>query len=369
MEQILCFGQCPSQLFTKPHPARKMRREVVVSVFDNPSLFQIAGEQELKLTAKQIFVSGDRLAAVGSTGQFRMFRFVAPSGGGHASFNSLHTSLATPLCAVSMSDKLIASGRERSRFFVDVESKTMLSYCYWDSSIRLCALQASITMLQGVRMHKAAVTCLAPTESLQAAVSGSLDGTLMVWKVERQRGRPLQLHPKPRFVLRGHTDAVSCLAVSERLDVVISGSAGGAVAVHTLHSGRFVRSFFDDPRAGYLAGGVDFILVSSLAKVVVFSHATQWLVLYDINGLQLAATQLAGVKLPVRDMAVTADGKHLLVAGRQLHVYTAHDLELVKSFDVSEEIYSLSFILDERFLLLGLQSGRLITCCMSAAAP
>ncbi len=53
------------------------------------------------------------------------------------------------------------------------------------------------------------------------------------------KGRPqLPLVPRPRHVLYGHQDEVTCLALSHELDLVVSGAADGTVLVHTLLQGR-----------------------------------------------------------------------------------------------------------------------------------
>ena len=74
-------------------------------------------------------------------------------------------------------------------------------------------------------------------------LAGSRDTTLIIWDAFPwpQRGRAsgvLPLDPAPRRVLYGHDDAVTCLAVCPELDLVLSGSADGAVLFHTLGEGR-----------------------------------------------------------------------------------------------------------------------------------
>ena len=96
-----------------------------------------------------------------------------------------------------------------------------------DSQYSLC------TVLQCACMHRA----------------GSRDTTLIIWDIVdvarsgrlRRAGPPgasLQLAQNPRHVLHGHEDAVTCLALSPALDLIISAAADGTLLFHTLGTGR-----------------------------------------------------------------------------------------------------------------------------------
>ena len=50
------------------------------------------------------------------------------------------------------------------------------------------------------------------------------------------------LGERPKRTLFGHDDAVTCAAVSAELDLVASGGADGAVLLHALRAGRFLRA-------------------------------------------------------------------------------------------------------------------------------
>lgn len=86
---------------------------------------------------------------------------------------------------------------------------------------------------------------------LCALHTGSRDTTLIIWDISdvsrgggrlRRAGPPgasLQLQPGPRHVLHGHEDAVTCLALSPELDLVVSAAADGTLLFHTLGTGRW----------------------------------------------------------------------------------------------------------------------------------
>ena len=82
--------------------------------------------------------------------------------------------------------------------------------------------------------------------------AGSRDTTLIIWDIVdvarsgrlRRAGPPgasLQLAQTPRHVLHGHEDAVTCLALSPALDLIVSAAADGTLLFHTLGTGRCGR--------------------------------------------------------------------------------------------------------------------------------
>ncbi len=75
------------------------------------------------------------------------------------------------------------------------------------------------------------VTCIAMTADNRVLVSGSADGTVVVWDVSTAGGLVAEV---PRRTLRGHDDEVTCVAVRDELEVVVSGSKVGGDASRSL---------------------------------------------------------------------------------------------------------------------------------------
>ena len=98
-------------------------------------------------------------------------------------------------------------------------------------------------------------------------VSGSRDTTVAIWEVTPPPGgwggptskvsfaRGGGLGQQPRRILFGHNDAVTCVAASAELDLVASGGADGIVLLHTLRTGRHLRTVRPPNTAGSGAGG------------------------------------------------------------------------------------------------------------------
>lgn len=67
--------------------------------------------------------------------------------------------------------------------------------------------------------------------------TGSSDGTVRVWRMWQGR-----ISPQPRLVLSGHEDTITCVHACAHFDVVASCSADGSVLLHSLSTGRLIRS-------------------------------------------------------------------------------------------------------------------------------
>ena len=99
--------------------------------------------------------------------------------------------------------------------------------------------------LQSLRAHTDVVTCLALTRDGATLVTGARDTTLMVWPLipAASRSSSANLLPeKPRHVLHGHDDEVTCVVASSDVNIVLSGSSDGTAIVYTLRSGNYMRS-------------------------------------------------------------------------------------------------------------------------------
>jgi WD40 repeat protein len=124
------------------------------------------------------------------------------------------------------------------------DSKLLFTCGHWDHSCRITHAETG-NLVQSVRQHRDVITCLALAKDFgqRWLVTGSRDCTLMVWDVNLERELPL--NAQPQYILYGHDDSVSCVAVNPELDVVVSGSDDGTVIVHNLRDGTYVRSIVD----------------------------------------------------------------------------------------------------------------------------
>jgi WD40 repeat protein len=127
------------------------------------------------------------------------------------------------------------------------ENKLLFTCGHWDHSCRITYAENG-NLVQSVRQHRDVITCLALAKDFgqRWLVTGSRDCTLMVWDVNLERDLPL--NSQPQYILYGHDDAVTCVAVNPELDVVVSGSDDGTVIIHNLRDGTYVRSIVDSAK-------------------------------------------------------------------------------------------------------------------------
>ena len=196
----------------------------------------------------------------------------------------------------------------------------------------------------------------AEAESASAlVVSGSRDTTLCVWEVSPPPGgwglalsrsgsakqlsfaRGGGLGERPKRTLFGHDDAVTCAAVSAELDLVASGCADGAVLLHALREGRFLRAVRRGMGIGgeRTSGGVPSwvaLLEGKIGTALVLVYCADALSLnsFGVNAISADAPALAVASLTERANAlcVTPDERFLALAQEKgsVAVRSTHDL-------------------------------------------
>ena len=227
----------------------------------------------------------------------------------------------------------------------------------------------------------------------------------MVWDVDRPRSRAdsspiIASYDKPRLVLCGHGDAVTCVAVRSEVDLVVSGSADSTIIMYTLSRGRFLRSFplpsrgSDRPSSmtgqsfgstagrtssssgsssGTLSSGsgrlggvvgspVKRLVVTPQGTVIAYSELGLSLHAFSINGWHLASVDLTE---RVRALATSSCGDFVVTGGGTYGTITvrlAATLELVRKFDSDRSVpISSVAVTEEECLLVGLEGGQLMT--------
>jgi WD40 repeat protein len=263
--------------------------------------------------------------------------------------------------------------------------RVLVSCGHWDHGVRAAATEDG-RELQIATGHRDLVTCLATAalgagavrrpwakrrfdeslgldalagaeaESASAlVVSGSRDTTLCVWEVSPPPGgwglalsrsgsakqlsfaRGGGLGERPKRTLFGHDDAVTCAAVSAELDLVASGGADGAVLLHALRAGRFLRAVRRGGGRGgeRTSGGVPSwvaLLEGKIgtARVLVYCADALSLSCFGVNASTADAPALASASLAERANAlcVTPDERFLALAQEKgsVAVRSTHDL-------------------------------------------
>lgn len=180
------FGQTPRQLFKKQHPARMLFSPVVAyKLYRQPQLLFQAPRPVLTINQviKTIALLGERPAAFGPQ------RTLVP----------------------------VRPGQAPSRY---------LDWGFVDGSVRIYQIDVERPVGVFESLHTGQVTCAQFADDKTLVVGGS-DMVITIWHVQQDRHVDLDLLQ----VLRGHRSAISCLAVSRAYNMIVSGAVGDSHAL------------------------------------------------------------------------------------------------------------------------------------------
>lgn len=416
--QIENFGQTPMQLFKKPHPKRNtvesnsiptistlsilMVRPVTSHPIIHLKLFQqyntMGTEKDtlinvlpffntsygVSMLSKLMVVTSDGLVYVGkvnaaSLAQGQLEGMTAKSIGFPFLSNQFNLMSTTAMSSPNIDDpknlQLPTYAQIIAIPSTPVPSNNrdinIYSAHHWDNSFRLSKpfvnnqyneRKVLLCQEKAIWRHKDLVTCCALCERDQVLVTGSRDTTIMVWSTEAFESS----NPQPLQVLYGHDDEITCVAVSSDLDVVVSGSKDSTVIVHTLGEGAYIRTIKHPTQ-----GCIDLLALASWAEVDSIAHGLGNIIMYSRSDMMMYLFSLNGKLLHQVDTSEVLhvlkihDSKYVIYGGEKGYIFIRrlHDLSFVCRYDCREfgsAIRSVDLSHDERFLFVGLHDGRLI---------
>ena len=257
---------------------------------------------------------------------------------------------------VPFSTKLNAPGSVsptlgQHQFAVSADGRYLISCGFWDNSFKVTNARSGKT-IQSVRGHSDVVTSIAVSESGRFLVTGSMDACVSVWRLkvhnpgntanssngadvpEEDVIGPVVLGLVHKLV--GHDDTVTCVAVSEELDLVASSSADGTCILHMLQKGNYLRSICPGSQQAF--DGIQWTPVESRATHIV---PVQWVGLsnsgvintYRSNDFSMHSYSINGRHLAHREtidrlfaFVYTIDGEMIVAGGEgEKYVYTRRE--------------------------------------------
>uniref|UniRef100_A0A915DUB9 Neurobeachin n=1 Tax=Ditylenchus dipsaci TaxID=166011 RepID=A0A915DUB9_9BILA len=270
-QQILNFGQTPVQLMTEPHPPRHSIMTMpctddlcmLMKFISNSPLVHITANTFPQLQEPSVLTITQNLIFAINKWNSNYNQSQSQSSGSLSSSFADKKSDATannitqaelPLTV----DPLLAVGNPSqppsrrhlgdafdqrlnitwSNFVCTVDSAFIFACGYPDYSFRLIETE-NATVRQVIYGHGDVVTCLARSEASLFSdcyiASGSLDCTSTTRREKT---------PSPRAILTGHDSEVTAICVSAEHGIVISGSKGSTVLMHTTQ-GDLLRHIVD----------------------------------------------------------------------------------------------------------------------------
>lgn len=273
---------------------------------------------------------------------------------------------------------------EPSNGIMDV-SFFLMSIGYYDNSVKVHSID-SLQLYSCVNgVHRGQINCIETSVDGTVVVTGGHDGTCTVWVVDYEdfavsiadgvvQPREEGSHDdflKCCHVLLGHTSPITCIAISTKLDIVVSGSRDGSICLHNIRSGRFVRSL----HVNAVSQDVENACAGNaipVSKLAIHSNGIFVAHLHDgslhvitVNGHRLVHTQVGEmlnsiVMCPQSETLITG-GEHGLA-----RMWNLHDLTAKCTVDVSKygQITSMVLVPSEnssatQFLCVGSENGLL----------
>ena len=202
------FGQTPSKLFNHPHPQRMRRLHPSLSASERLGLLE-----HPRLIVQSIAPIRTLKNAV---------HFIYP----------LHP------------ERAFASPKD---YLILPKLGVSLSTDHLDGSLRMYSSRDAKRPLAVIeQMVPDRITCLVQARA-KSIVAGSSDGMVSVWELDGAK-REVSLSK----LLRGHDDAVLCVAASSAWSVVVTGSKDRTAIVWDLNRGTYVRSLHGHESAVHL---------------------------------------------------------------------------------------------------------------------
>lgn len=274
------FGVTPSKLFERPHVARHpvSSQETTLSLHTTPwlAIQNVAPLRTIKSACHFIYTHKPEKA-----------------------FASPQDYLILPKLGVSLSTGHL-DGSIRMFKSTDVAKPVAI------------AEQAGVTP----------ITCLIQA-SATTVLTGCRDGLVLLWKIDVAKEEVILQHP-----FRGHTAGVTCLASSQSWRIAVSGSEDGTAIVWDSNRGQFVRSLrgnMNNNPSG-VAEPVTQVAVDE-EEGYIATASGQDVYLWDLNGLLLAHVEASSrLSDPISSMAFISKDSHV---GRLSILLTGHKGKVV----------------------------------------
>lgn len=257
----------------------------------------------------------------------------------------------------------------------------LVSCGYWDNTIKVHSTDSWKLESSDNGGHRGAIRCIAMGTDGGMLVTGGEDCTCRIWVLDHPEmaaalsngymQTALGRRPNENQVLTcchvlvGHESAISCVALSSELGIVVSGSTGGKICIHKLLTGEFVRSF--TPSTFKLGKNAKQNPVP-VTKIVLEQHGRMVIQMGDyqlytftVNGVCLCSVN---TEEHIHDMKIT--GEVVVTGGENGHVYIRNltTLKILSGLNLSKHgpIRCVNFTPEDlnplpQFLFIGSDDG------------
>ncbi|KAL6046069.1 WD repeat and FYVE domain-containing protein 3 [Balamuthia mandrillaris] len=223
--QISSYGQTPRQLFKRPHAERSSSFLLVPS--SSLTLYPSSSSPSSSFASSE-----DSFIYLKSWTQSVVHVYPHP--------------IASLAFVGSGGDQPLALPPDRLLF---PNATRFVSWNHWDQNLRICSLEQKKVLLVLKTMHDEDVLCAAMTAPAgQYLVTGGTSSIIKVWKLKRDKnmerigGKGATMRISLFSFLSGHYDHVLSVAVSKDWNIIVSGSADGTAIIWDLNRARYFKS-------------------------------------------------------------------------------------------------------------------------------
>lgn len=323
-EYVACFGEAPSQLFSDRHPDRKV---IPKSVVDAEPKLAVIYRSKTRGSVLSLGENNGKLLLVNDKFEVR----------------DLDDRLLCKLPGlISMNDEDVA----RLPRLVSISGKLCVYGFPYDFAFFVYAIdQNSLIKLR--RVHTREITNVILGTNYY--VTSSSDSTVVVWR---------RATHQQNFILSKHQSPVTCIAMNETCDMLVSCSKDGSIVTSTVRDGRYLRTIFvESPPKN--------VLLSSSGRIYVFfelDNKTEVRV-FDQNMNSIASGVINGI-ITAMELIEEVDGTELLVAmlaSRTLVIHSIPDFQTVWSQPRFQfDIVTMWFNKKGQEVLLGTNDGQIV---------
>lgn len=255
------FGQIPKQLFKKAHPSKKMSQRSSTILDPN----NIIPSQGITPPEKLFFHNLENL---------------------RPSLQPVKE-VKGPVGQILYTDKAILAV-EQNKVLMPPSYNKYVAWGFADHSLRIGNYDndKAVFVCESVAQSCGEiVACVCP--SAKTIVTAGTSTVVTVWQYLARRRRL-----SVKVCLYGHEEAVTCLAASPAYNLVVSGSRDGQVIVWDVERGSFIRQLVPDNTRGPHPP-VSALAIDDLTGDIATCRGS-WLYLWSINGTLLGGVDTAG---------------------------------------------------------------------------
>lgn len=244
------FGQIPKQLFKKPHPCKKMQSSRPSLIDASPLLTPGVSQPEKLFFTHNLDNLKPSLQPI--------------------------KELKGPVGQIIHPDKTVLAVEQNKVMMAPLFTR-YIAWGFADHSLRIGMYDSdrALFVCEAAAQNSGEIlACACP--NARTIVTAGTSSVVTVWEFDARRKSLTVKHS-----LHGHTDAVTCLAASPAYNMIVSGSRDGTAIVWDMSRFMFVRQLSDH------VGLVAAVSINDLTGDIATCSAT-WLHLWSVNGDQLA---------------------------------------------------------------------------------